>query len=64
MLRNTVDFSKSVEEMMRQTLGIAVDEPVEEEPEIEEAEDEEEQILDDEDEDEDGGEVEEMHDEL
>lgn len=66
MLRNTVDFSKSVEEMMRQTLGISVDEPVEEEPELEETEDDEEQLLedDDEDEDEDGGEVEEMHDEL
>ncbi|MPC09885.1 Endoplasmin [Portunus trituberculatus] len=63
MLRNTVDFSKSVEEMMRQTLGIAVDEPVEEEPEYEEADEDEEQLLE-EDEDEDGGEVEEMHDEL
>ncbi|XP_050696057.1 endoplasmin-like isoform X1 [Eriocheir sinensis] len=66
MLKNTVDFSKSVEEMMRQTLGVAVDEPVEDEPEMDEAEDDEEQVLEDEDEDEedDGGEVEEMHDEL
>lgn len=65
MLKNTVDFSKSVEEMMRQTLGVAVDEPVEEEPEFEETEDDE-QLLEEEDEDEedDGGEVEEMHDEL
>ncbi|KAK8395595.1 hypothetical protein O3P69_005598 [Scylla paramamosain] len=63
MLRNTVDFSKSVEEMMRQTLGIAVDEPVEEEPEYEEAEEDEQLLEEDEDED-DGGEVEEMHDEL
>ncbi|KAG0718525.1 Endoplasmin [Chionoecetes opilio] len=63
MLKNTVDFSKSVEEMMRQTLGVSVDEPVEEEPEYEEA-DEDEQLLEDEDEEDDGGEVEEMHDEL
>lgn len=63
MLRNTVDFSKSVEEMMRQTLGISMDEPVEEEPEYEETEEDDEQLLDEEDE-EDGGEVEEMHDEL
>lgn len=63
MLRNTVDFSKSVEEMMRQTLGIAVDEPVEEEPEYEADEDEEQLLEEDEDED-DGGEMEEMHDEL
>ena len=61
MLKNTVDFSKSVEEMMRQTLGISLDEQVEEEPEYEEM-DEEEQLLDEDEED--GGEVEEMHDEL
>lgn len=48
---------------MRQTLGIAVDEPVEEEPEYEADEDEEQLLEEDEDED-DGGEMEEMHDEL
>ena len=45
MLKDTVDFAKSVEEMMRQTLGVPLDEPVEEEPifeEEEEAEPEEE----------------------
>ncbi|XP_042214223.1 endoplasmin-like isoform X1 [Homarus americanus] len=67
MLKDTVDFSKSVEEMMRQTLGIPLDEPVEEEPELEEeeADEDEEQLLEEEDDDEDdAGEVEEMHDEL
>ncbi|XP_071525720.1 endoplasmin homolog isoform X2 [Panulirus ornatus] len=64
MLKDTVNFSKSVEEMLRQTLGIPVDEQVEEEPEFEEDADEDEQLLDDEEEDEDAGEVEEMHDEL
>nr|XP_053657184.1 endoplasmin-like [Cherax quadricarinatus] len=62
MLKDTVTFSKSVEEMMRQSLGIPLDEPVEEEPEFEEPEDDEEQLLDEEEED--AGEVEEMHDEL
>ncbi|XP_064101181.1 endoplasmin-like isoform X1 [Macrobrachium nipponense] len=62
LLKDTVDFAKSVEEMMRQTLGVSLSEPVEEEPEYEEQEDEDEQLLD-EDEDDDG-EVEEMHDEL
>lgn len=65
MLKDTVDFSKSVEEMMRQTLGIPLDEQVEDEPEIEEdQEDDDEQTLDDDEEEEDAGEVEEMHDEL
>ncbi|KAK4313758.1 hypothetical protein Pmani_014914 [Petrolisthes manimaculis] len=65
MLKDTVDFSKSVEEMMRQTLGVSLDEQVEDEPEVEEDEEleEDEQNFDDDDE-EDAGEVEEMHDEL
>ncbi|KAK3876270.1 hypothetical protein Pcinc_018929 [Petrolisthes cinctipes] len=63
MLKDTVDFSKSVEEMMRHRLGISLDEQVEEEPEIEEDQEDDEQIFDDDDE-EDAGEVEEMHDEL
>ena len=65
MLKDTVDFAKSVEEMMRQTLGVSLDEQVEEEPEIEEdaTDDNEEQEIND-DEEEDAGEVEEMHDEL
>lgn len=51
---------------MRQTLGIPLDEQVDEEPEIEDdQEDDDEQTLDDDDEEEeDAGEVEEMHDEL
>ncbi|XP_045624085.1 endoplasmin isoform X2 [Procambarus clarkii] len=63
MLKDTVNFSKSVEEMMRQSLGIPLDEPVEAEPEFEDEPDEDEQLLD-EDEEDDAGEVEEMHDEL
>lgn len=59
MLKDTVNFSKSVEEMMRQTLGIPLDEPVEEELEYEERDEDEEMLEDD-----DAGEVEEMHDEL
>ncbi|XP_068210577.1 endoplasmin isoform X1 [Palaemon carinicauda] len=62
MLKDTVDFAKSVEEMMRQTLGVSLSEPVEEEPEYEEEQDEDEQLL--EEDEEDDGEVEEMHDEL
>ncbi|KAK7043283.1 hypothetical protein SK128_027016, partial [Halocaridina rubra] len=64
MLKDTVDFSKSVEEMMRQTLGVSINEPVEEEPEIEEEPDEDEQLLEDDEYGEDEGEMEEMHDEL
>lgn len=66
MLKDTVHFAKSVEEMMRQTLGVSLTEQVEEEPEIEEQEDEEEEQLleEEEEEEEDAGEVEEMHDEL
>lgn len=67
MLKDTVHFAKSVEEMMRQTLGVSLNEQVEEEPEIEEQEEEEDEQLLEEDEDEeeeDAGEVEEMHDEL
>jgi len=37
MLKDTVDFAQSVEEMLRKTLGVPLDEPVEAEPEIEEA---------------------------
>jgi len=64
MLKDTVDFAKTVEEMMRTTLDIPLDEQVEEEPEIlDEPDHDEEEIDDDEDED-DAGDIEEMHDEL
>jgi len=61
MLKDTVDFSKTVEEMMRATLGIPLDEQVEEEPEIPDEPDMDEEEIDDE---EDAGDIEEMHDEL
>jgi len=61
MLKDTVDFSKTVEEMMRTTLGISLDEQVEEEPEIPDEPDQDEEEIDDE---EDVGDIEEMHDEL
>jgi len=61
MLKDTVDFSKTVEEMMRATLGIPIDEQVEEEPEIPDEPDLDEEEIDDE---EDAGDIEEMHDEL
>merc|ERR1719495_1984442 len=64
MLKDTVDFAKTVEEMMRTSLDIPLDEQVEEEPEImDEPDHDEEEIDDDEDED-DAGDIEEMHDEL
>ena len=66
MLKDTTEFAKSVEEMMRQTLGVSLDETVEEEPDLEddpiEDDNAEEEITDEDDED--AGEVEEMHDEL
>lgn len=49
---------------MRQTLGVPLDEQVEEEPEFEDEPDEDEEQLLEDDDDEDAGEVEEMHDEL
>lgn len=61
MLKDTVDFSKTVEEMMRTTLGIPLDEQVEDEPEIPDEPDLDEEEIDDE---EDAGDIEEMHDEL
>merc|ERR1739838_572088 len=61
MLKDTVDFSKTGEEMMRATLGIPLDEQVEEEPEIPDEPDMDEEEIDDE---EDAGDIEEMHDEL
>lgn len=64
MLRDTVEFAASVEEMMRATLGISADEAVEDEPDLPEDEGPEEVVADDDDTNEDAGEVEEMHDEL
>lgn len=66
MLKDTVDFAQSVEEMMRLTLGVSLEEPVEEEPDFgEDIDEEEEELLEEDDEEEeDAGEVEEMHDEL
>merc|ERR1711970_1025518 len=61
MLKDTVDFSKTVEEMMRSTLGIPLDEQVEEEPDIPDEPDQDVEEIDD---DEDDGDIEEMHDEL
>ena len=65
MLKDTVNFAEQIEAMMRQTLGVDLDEKVEEEPEIAEEEpadddDDDEEEVDDEEE-----EVkEESHDEL
>ena len=63
MLKDTVNFAEQIEAMMRQTLGVDLDEKVEEEPEIAEeepADDDDEEEVDDEEE-----EVkEESHDEL
>lgn len=64
MLKDTVEFAASVEEMMRATLGISAEEPVEEEPDLPEDESPEELVADEEDTNEDAGEVEEMHEEL
>jgi heat shock protein beta len=65
MLKDTVEFAASVEEMLRSTLGIAADEPIEEEPELPEDEGHEEILDADEDEASDESpESEEMHDEL
>jgi len=44
MLKDTVEFAQSVEEMLRTTLGISVDEPVDEEPEVEEGDSGEEAV--------------------
>jgi len=61
MLKDTVEFAAAVEEMMRTTLGVPLDEQVEPEPELPEdepePEDEKEEILAEE-------EKEDMHDEL
>lgn len=64
MLKDTVDFAKTVEEMMRATLDIPLDEQVEDEPEIQDEPDHDEEEIDDEEDDEDAGDIEEMHDEL
>ena len=64
MLKDTVDFAKSVEEMMRSTLGIPLDEQVEEEPEIEESDEKEEEEIAGEEEEEESDETKAMKDEL
>ncbi|XP_018018796.1 endoplasmin isoform X2 [Hyalella azteca] len=65
MLKDTVEFAASVEEMLRTTLGIAADEPIEEEPELPEDEGQEEALdADEEPSTDDAEETEEMHDEL
>lgn len=43
MLKDTVEFAKSVEELMRETLGVPLGEAVEEEPELEEIDENEEE---------------------
>ncbi|KAF2352042.1 Heat shock protein Hsp90 family [Trinorchestia longiramus] len=64
MLKDTVEFAASVEEMLRSTLGIAADEPIEEEPELPEDEGQEEIDADEDDVSDESAESEEMHDEL
>jgi len=67
MLKDTVEFAASVEEMLRTTLGVPLDEPVEAEPEVEastsESAEEKEGDSSAEDSSEDASEME-MHDEL
>lgn len=62
ILQDTVEFAKSVEELMRETLGIPLNEPVEEEPELEEIEEEPEEVAGEEDDDSDS--TDQMRDEL
>merc|ERR1719369_374900 len=62
MLKDTVEFAASVEEMMRSTLGVPLDEKVEEEPQLQEDEVKEETSQEEEEEAE--PEAEDMHDEL
>ncbi|RXG55138.1 Endoplasmin [Armadillidium vulgare] len=65
ILQDTVEFAKSVEELMRETLGVPVNEPVEEEPELEETEEEPEEVAgEEEDETEDSDSTDQMRDEL
>jgi Ran GTPase-activating protein (RanGAP) involved in mRNA processing and transport len=70
MLKDTVNFAEQIEAMMRQTLGVDLDEQVEEEPEIaeeepnNEEEEEEEEVDDEEAEEKEEQAKDESHDEL
>ena len=68
MLKDTPEFAASVEEMLRTTLGIPLDEQVDEEPELPEdeepSEEEEEELSDQEPEDDKETTDEGMHEEL
>ncbi|KAB7494132.1 Endoplasmin [Armadillidium nasatum] len=65
ILQDTVEFAKSVEELMRETLGIPFNEPVEEEPELEETEEEPEEVAgEEEDETDESDSTDQMRDEL